>query len=134
MSSNEESLKSSPESSASQSRTLSKEHPGPLGQLPTFPPQQSLKALLALVQAHGKENGFAVQIRNRKPTKHGELAYLYCTKGGTYNNRSKDTRDIHQSARRLQALLRLVASSGIDVPVKVLLGLEGFYKSTITIV
>jgi hypothetical protein len=90
MLSNEESLESSLKSSASQSRTLSEEHPGPLGQLPTFPPQQFLKALLALVQAHGKENGFAVWIRNRKPTKHGELAYLYCTKGGIYDNKGKD--------------------------------------------
>jgi hypothetical protein len=70
MSSDKESLESLPKSSASQSQTLSKEHPRPLGQLPTFPLQQSLKALLALVQAHGKENGFAVRIRNRKPMKH----------------------------------------------------------------
>jgi hypothetical protein len=88
----------SPEPSVAQSRTPCEEHPGPLGQLPTFPPQQSLEALIALVQAHGKEYGFAVKIRNRKPRKYGELVYLYCTKGGTYDDRGKNK--VHATKRR----------------------------------
>ena len=87
----------------------SETQPGPLGPAPPAGQYTDLPTIKAALQAHGRDNGYAIAVDSS--TKH--RAGWICSKGGKYNDKNK-LEDVYESKRR-----RNTGTTKTDCPFRV---------------